>query len=117
MAEKTSRPESMESSSKKIKFLNVLSEGTAYMTFIHCPTPKADMILYGMVDNYAEVTHEQLFREAVEGWGFNEDYEPVGGGLINLKTCEILPSILFGRADESIEKAALYKAGCESEAY
>lgn len=97
----------------RIRFLNAINEGHRFFSFVHCPTKTSDVIVYGWINNLAEVTHRQIYEEAVQEYGFNEKYEPVGGGSIDITSCEYRPSLLYGPVDERIEKAAFHKARCE----
>lgn len=101
---------------KRIRFLNVANEGKQWFSFVVCPTKNANMILYAWVDNLEGMTHTVIFDLAVEDCGFNEKYEPIGGGIINSKTCELQDSIHYGGIDDpEIEKAIRHKCHCESD--
>ena len=111
--EKIGNPEVTEG--KRIRFLNVANEGSKYFSFVACPTPSSVVIPYAWVDNLSEITHSEIFGMAVADFGFNEKFEPIGGGVINTKTCELLDSIHYGGVDNpSIERAVMHKSHCES---
>ena len=84
------------------------------LSFIHCPTKSSDVVIYGWINNIKETTHQMLFALAVADFGFNDNHEPVGGGIIISSTCEYLPSIHYGDVEERILKAVFHKARCES---
>lgn len=110
--EKLTNQEGIEG--KKIRFMNVANEGSHWFSFVVCPTSSSVVIPYAWVNNISEVTHTQIFEMAVEDFGFNEKYEPIGGGVINTQTCELLDSIHYGGIDdEAIEKAIRHKTRCE----
>lgn len=101
---------------KRIRFLNVANEGKKWFSFVLCPTENADVIVYAWLNDLVGTTHTMIFDLAVEDHGFNEKYEPKGGGALNAKTCEIQDSIHFGGIDDPrIIQAVRHKANCESD--
>ena len=112
--EKLSNPE--KEHNKRIRFLNVFNEGRRWFSFVVCETPTSIVVPYAWLNDISQTTHTQLFDMAVEDYGFNEKYEPTGGGVINTKTCELQDSLHYGGIDDAaIEKAVRHKAHCESD--
>jgi len=101
---------------KKIRFLNVINEGREWFSFVVCPTKTSNVIIYAWLDNLAGIPHCMIFDLAVDDYGFNEKNEPIGGGTINAKTCELQDSIHYGGVDDpNIEEAVRHRANCESD--
>lgn len=100
---------------KKIRFLNVANEGDRFFSFVVCETNTTIVIPYAWLNNLSGTTHATIFNLAVEEFGFNEKYEPICGGVLDKKVCDLQPSIQFGGVDDQeIEKAVRHKAHCES---
>jgi len=114
MTEKSGDPEINQH--KKIRFLNVANEGNRWFSFVVCPTKSTDVIIYAWLNNLVGTTHTSIFELAVDDYGFNEKHEPIGGGVIDSKTCSLQDSIHYGRVDDpAIEMAVRHKAHCESD--
>lgn len=101
---------------KRIRFLNVANEGKRWLSFVVCPTKTANVVIYAWLNDLTGTTHTTIFDLAVEDYGFNEKYEPIGGGAINTNTCELQDSIHYGGIDDAkIKQAIRNKANCESD--
>ncbi|MDQ5953086.1 MAG: hypothetical protein QG551_314 [Patescibacteria group bacterium] len=107
---------SSEVEQKRIRFLNVINEGDRWFSFVVCETPNSIVIPYAWIDSLSDTTHAKIFNLAVEEFGFNEKYEPLAGGVVNIATCELLGSIQYGGIEENerIIKAVMHKTHCES---
>jgi len=101
---------------KRIRFLNVVNEGKRWFSFVVCPTETTNVVLYAWLNDLTGTTHTTIFDLAVDDFGFNEKYEPIGGGSIDTKTCDLQNSIHYGGINDLvIEKAIRHKSHCESD--
>jgi hypothetical protein len=110
------QPNQENGQGKRIRFLNVVNEGKRWLSFVVCQTKTADVVIYAWLDDLAGTTHTTIFDLAVEDFGFNEKYEPIGGGAIDTKTCKLQDSLHYGGIDDpKIENAIRNKASCETD--
>ena len=107
------KPTEEKDTGRKLRFLNVVNEGSRWFSFVVCQTKTSDVIIYAWLNDLTGTTHTTIFNLAVEDFGFNEKYEPVGGGSVNVKTCELQASIHYGGIDDENIKTAVFRKACK----
>jgi hypothetical protein len=113
--EKLKNPENIQEN--RIRFINVINDGKKWFSFVVCPkeSTHTNFVLYAWLNDLTGTTHTTIFNLAVEDLGFNEKYEPIGGGVINSQTRELQDSIHYGGIDDpEIIKAIRHKSRSES---